>query len=348
MTEISPETRRAAEAVGDGAPDDYVLQPESHADRLPPEAAPLARVLRQEKAATAIQRYSGADKKALAAQKLYRRLGALAVYGLAAPAVFGAMLILKDLAPGDLLNAHVDGLQRTVLALQFVAVLVTIVCGLWLSFGRPFDRWMKARGDAEQARQELFEEVISAQESSRPGESPYLPLALEYVRRYQLGVQLAYYKIRSEEARRRSRFMRGAQLMTWPLLAIAGIPLASSFYTTATGEVFLEFSKETELVLIALGAVGGGLASIFSSLSLLHLDRRNASKFAVTYDNLSYLADAPLREAQADAAAGRRARVFWFVNKLHVVISSEHREWVQIWTHRQRLEEEILSISEQT
>lgn len=334
----------AIDAVGEGAGDDYLLKPEEHGAALPPNAAPLNRVLVRPDIAEIIARYVEADAEALRRQSLYRRYGALAIYALATPAVLGALLVLKDLAPG--LGEQTSGaLRQVVLSLQFLAIALSLVCGFYLSNARPFDRWMRARGEAEQARQDLFEEVIAAEEAAGENETRYEPLALEYFRRYQLGVQRAYYRVRSEEAWARTRKMRGAQWLTMALLLVSGLPLAAALYTTLFGGVS-PFEGAGETTLIALGALGGGVASTLSALSLLHLDRRNASKYAIASKNLEYFAGDPLKAARRGAAEGDRRALYAFVQQVHDVISSEHREWVEIWRHRRRLNEMILKLPE--
>lgn len=334
----------AARAIGDGAGDDYLLTPQEHAAKLPAEAAPLARVLRRAQVSNIIAEFVAADAKALAAQASYRKFGSLAIFALAAPAALGALLVLKSLAP-NLSAAGDDVLRLLTLALQFVAVAVALACGLYLSRARPFDGWMTARGAAEQQRQDLFEEVIASQEPNGPGELPYLPLALEYFRRYQLEVQRAYYTVRSREALKRSGRLRGASSLTWVLLAISGAPLIAFAHSALTGQPRL-FGEGIETLLIAAGAVGGGVASMLSSLSLLHLDRRNASKYEVARKNLNHLAKEPLDKARRAAAAGDRRPVLFFVEEAHRVISSEHREWVEVWNRRRRLEDEIFKLPE--
>src|SRR5262249_42697326 len=69
----------------------------------------------------------------------------------------------------------------------------------------PFDSWMKARAQAEDARIELFRRVMDAVDPApgagarQGGELKLLPLKLEYFRRYQLDLQRHYYAGRGQQ-----------------------------------------------------------------------------------------------------------------------------------------------------
>ena len=73
--------------------------------------------------------------------------------------------------------------------------------------------------------------------------------------------------------------------------------------------------------LIALGALGGGVASTLSALSLLHLDRRNASKYPLASRNPEYFAGEPLTPARPGAARGARRGPYAYVQQVNEVNS---------------------------
>src|SRR5262249_14022946 len=148
------------------------------------------------------------------------------------------------------------------------------------------------------------------------GELPLLPLSLEYFRRYQLDVQLRYYRGRGEQHARAAGRAKGWQLFS---LVLAGI--AAAVATLAATKFFIDFAPAPEWVratsqdiqallppwtnkaILAIGIVSSTLFGASISRSLMDLDERNASRYLTTAKNLEDLTDAGLETARADAAA---------------------------------------------
>jgi hypothetical protein len=81
---------------------------------------------------------------------------------------------------------------------------------------------------------------------------------------------------------------------------------------------------------LALSTSGAALQGLLAALALINQDDRNAARYEATHRNLDALADRPLDEARAAAAAGDANDMQAFVALVQEQISSEHREWVDL------------------
>jgi hypothetical protein len=182
---------------------------------------------------------------------------------------------------------------------------------MWLSRvreGRLLETWMTRRAAAETLRLKYFELVTQA-------EGPPL-LALEYFRRYQLEVQLAYYRNRSREHK-----LEADKLLTrgsWAVLAGC----------VATGVAGLLGAVDPRWVAAAgVAAMAAAFSALASAQEALGQDRRNAERYARTLEALEGLS-ARLDEVRSASAAGEREPLRQFVAAVHEQLSLEHRQWL--------------------
>jgi len=322
----------AIDAIGAEQPGDWQLKPERHAALLAPSAGALKRILLRPELQQVIEAFNVADQKAGVAQdryKLFARISAITSF---ATVVIASVLLLPQpdqISPGLLSDSVV--LQCGLLAISFAS-------SLWLNYKRPFDDWMRQRAEAESKRVELFDRVVAASEIPQTGELPLLPLQLEYVRRFQLDVQSAYYKGRGRQhqsAAWHATIWRSVALL---IVAIAAIPMIDSLrgggwlpsVVDASVAILPKPGELAQRLFLSLGLVGGALQGLLASYGLLSQHERNASRYLDTSRNLEDLAGRPLEEARIGAAADDSSRVLTFVALLHQQISSEHREWVAL------------------
>ncbi|MFW5660114.1 MAG: hypothetical protein ACOC05_01850 [Oceanicaulis sp.] len=338
-------SRSAANAVGAFEPTaDWRLEPERHAGALPPKAGALSRILQRPELQGLMRQFSEADARAGAAQRRYKGLGGLSIRLNALAILLGAI----GLAGPDV--AEAAGIARPpwagslVALIQFVCIAGAMVAAWLIIKGKPFDRWMRARAIAETCRMELFTQITSAQEKVREGELPLLPLQLEYFRRYQLGVQLDYYAGRGAQHRKTAdaRAARGdlyvliGSLALAPVTAGAAAFIADPQILTYLGDYLrgLDASVLSQplagSVLVMAGLFAPALMSAQGALSLLSQDRRNASRYEATFDNLAHLSRVYLDAARIAAVRGDRETVQEFIDAVNAQISSEHQEWVRL------------------
>jgi hypothetical protein len=174
-------TQAAIGAIGEDDPKaDWILQPQEHAGGLPPEAGPLARVLRADAIRQIMTRYDEFDARANAAQAVYKKRSRQAIRARLIAILIGGLFLLP-IAGAGLAGAVA---VKAALAVQYVCLAAALGLAAYISVGRLFKRWMEARAEVELARLALFDQVMEAREEAQTGELPLLPLKLEYVRRY--------------------------------------------------------------------------------------------------------------------------------------------------------------------
>lgn len=313
---------QAIQAIGKQAPDDWLLAPEDHAGTLPAEAGPLQRILESTALDAVMRRFRHADEDAGRHQAEFKRFGRAEAWLTAVAAILGALVLWASSAlaqePGW---EKFAGVAATVLVvLQAVAVGGAALSKFRLKSGGPFEKWMLWRTEAESARIDFFEAVCGLRQTAvpqtvEPGELPLLPLQLEYFRRYQLEVQINYYRGRGrqhEEAASRLLGFGGAVAFIGALLA-----------TLAAGVAKVGSPVE---VLAALGVITPALMAAHNSLANLGQDERNAVRYRTTLLHLLRRLE-ELDAARRDALRGDRERVHEFIRRANSVISVEHSQW---------------------
>jgi hypothetical protein len=332
MTNI---TNEAIDAVGKAAPGDRQLGPDLQDATLPAEAGALARVLRQPRLQTIFTDFLRFSAKADSSQKSYKRKAKAAAIAGFFGIVVGGLIVLpgRELAPPGMIQAAV--------AVQAVLVVLSLMLSILIGFTKPFDVWMEARAEAENARHDLFNDIMLAEEAPgerEPDELPLLLLQLEYFRRYQLDVQRNYYRGRGNEHLAASRAARNWRIAALFILFISMFPIVwvlrgKQWVPALVASLFAGLPDETHLaeqVFIGTGLVASGLQGLLASLALISLNDRNAARYLSTAANLDDLAGRPLAEARERAAAGDRRGVLAFAALVQQEISSEHREWIAL------------------
>ena len=331
---MSANNTEAAKAIGEQAADDWHLRPEKHADALPPQARPLARMLRTPEVEAIFARYRDADVRAIAQQAKYRRMGRISIWArFMALAVGGIALLPFE----ELLGFPPRG---ALIVAQGGAIIVSLLAALWVIQRAHFSNWMHARAAAEIARVDLFNRIRDASSEVQPGELALLPLKLEYFRRYQLDVQCAFYRGRGAEHARAA----GAT-MRWKLISLALVAVVTAAILYSLG-VFGGSARwddaTTQKVAIGFMTLVSAVLALISDTSLMDMSERNAARYATTYANLSKLREQFLEPVRAAAAQGDAAAVHAFIQIVNEQIASEHREWVYIHDLAPRPEMELL------
>lgn len=344
----TPLAEAARAAIGEGAPDDFIIAPETHAATLPAEAAPLSRILKRKTIEPLIAAYSAADASAIRAQSWYKRLGKLSIRLRFVTVSLGAATLMIGFNAFDARNAlgeatgeaDASTLISFLIFLQFTALSVAVIAS-WASnrFGF-FERWMAWRSEAETARLSFFYRVVGAEEPAGSDELPTALLQLEYFRRYQLDVQSAFYSKRARQAAAAAGRSERAILLQG-LLAFASLaPVfygAAQFFAPEAVQRFVAISLDADLAFVALGLLAAGYGSYLFGLSQLELNRRNAARYGMVAKDLRDFASAPLEAARQAAERDDKAAMMFFVDTVQSVVSSENQEWIQLWKLRQRL-----------
>jgi hypothetical protein len=304
----------AAAAVGTGKPDDYVLSPVAHADELRATAPRLAAVLTRSRPLELARQFQDADSEALAAQRDFRRWVARARWAVLATATVSACLMAVGLLDTTLGAAT----QPLLVGLALVGVVTGAIASMALyrvDQGRLLEAWMTARARAETHRLSYFLAVVEA--ASEPLDVDLELLKLEYFRRYQLDLEITYYRTRRVDHRASAN--RTLTITAWSLVVAA----------VATGAAGLLGALATGWAAIgALAVFSAALQAFAATREGVDQDRRNAERYGRTLDALQALR-ARLDEVRAGVAAGSRPVLLEFVTAVQDQISLEHREWLE-------------------
>lgn len=333
MAGTSP-ANAAAAAIGADDPDaDWQLRPDAHAHALPPEAGALARILQSAAVREIIARYTAADARAVAAQAVYKIRSRQAIFARLGAILAGGMFLL----PLDSAGAAGGVAMKLGIVVQYACLGLALALTAFLNARKLFARWMGARADAELARLALFDVVMDAKETPRPGELPVLPLKLDYLRRYQLDVQTRYYLGRGDEHKSAAGQTERAILWLNILSFLSFLPLA----VVAADVLGLIVVPNASLYLsaLALGTAFSGILGALSAISSMNLDERNAARYLVVHENLKDLSGASLARAREAAARGDEAAVRQFTDAVQRLISAEHQEWIVLRNHIKRPEQ---------
>ena len=181
--------------------------------------------------------------------------------------------------------------------------------------GRLLEDWMTARARAETKRLSYFSYIASA--SAEPVDPQFELLKLEYFRRYQLDLQLAYYK------GRRSRHRNSAERT---LDISAASVLMAAIASGAAG--VLGALRSEWAALGSLAVFGAALQAFAASREALNQDRRNAERYDNTAQALQGLRER-LDDVRLGIAAGSTSVLGEFVGAVQDQLSLEHRQWLE-------------------
>jgi hypothetical protein len=306
---------RAVAVIGAGRPDDFILAPTSHADALAGKAPALAGLLRRARVATLARQYERRDRDAGEAQERFRRAMEWANAAVLVTGVLGAFIMVAGILEEAL--DDVD-LWPVLLVLGVGALVSGALASMWLfrvREGNLLEAWMSGRAHAESARLEYFA-TLAALESSDASELPLGLMKLEYFRRYQLDVQIAYYDQRSRQHRESAD----------RTLMIGGF--AAALAAVASGSAGIVASIEAPwAALAAVGVIGTALAAFAATREAVNQDRRNAERYGRTLAALEILRGR-LDDVRAGVLAGSQAVLEEYVAAVHEQLSLEHREWL--------------------
>ena len=293
---------------------DYRLSPLEHAEQLQTSAPQLAALLTRSAPVELARQYAEADTEAGVAERTFKRWIIRANWAVLATATVSALLMAVALLGGSL-----GALTQTVL---IVLALIGVAAGGIASMslfrvkeGRLLEDWMTARARAETKRLSYFTTIVNS--SDGPLDPQLELLKLEYFRRYQLDLQLAYYKTR------RSGHRKSAE-RTLDMSAVS--VLVAAFASGAAG--VLGALRSEWAALGSLAVFGASLQAFAAAREAINQDRRNAER----YDN-SAQALLGLRERLDDVrlsiAGGSTSVLGEYVGAVQDQLSLEHRQWLE-------------------
>ena len=304
----------AAGIIGSGSPGDYPLSPVEHAEQLKTSAPKLAALLTRSAPVELARQYADADTEALAAERTFKRWVIRANWAVLATATVSALLMAVALLAGTL-----GGLtQTTLIVLALIGVAAGGIASMSLfrvKEGRLLEDWMTARARAETKRLSYFSYIVNS--SVQPLDLHLELLKLEYFRRYQLDLQLAYYKTR------RSGHRNSAERT---LSISAGSVLVAAIASGAAG--VLGALRSEWAALGSLAVFGAALQAFAASRESINQDRRNAERYDNTAQALQGLRER-LDDVRLGISAGSTSVLGEYVGAVQDQLSLEHRQWLE-------------------
>jgi SMODS and SLOG-associating 2TM effector domain 1 len=304
----------AAGIIGNGSPGDYPLSPVEHAEQLKTSAPKLAALLTRSAPVELARQYAEADTEALTAERTFKRWVIRANWAVLATATASALLMAVALLTGTL-----GGLaQTTLIVLALIGVAAGGIASMSLfrvKEGRLLEDWMTARARAETKRLSYFSYIVNS--SLQPLDLQLELLKLEYFRRYQLDLQLAYYKTR------RLGHRNSAERT---LSISAGSVLVAAIASGAAG--VLGALRSEWAALGSLAVFGAALQAFAASRESINQDRRNAERYENTAQALQGLRER-LDDVRLRISAGSTSVLGEYVGAVQDQLSLEHRQWLE-------------------
>jgi hypothetical protein len=304
----------AARIIGSGSPGDYRLSPIEHAEQLRTSAPMLAAILTRSAPVELAQQYAEADTEALLAGRTFKRWVIRANWAVLATATVSALLMAVALLAGTL-----GVLTQTIL---IVLALIGVATGGIASMslfrvkeGRLLEDWMTARARAETKRLSYFSYIVNT--SVGPPDLQLELLKLEYFRRYQLDLQLAYYQTRRSGHRNSAGRTLNVSATSVLVAAIA---------SGAAG--VLGALKSEWAALGSLAVFGAALQAFAAARESMHQDRRNAERYDHSAQALQGLRER-LDDVRQGIEAGSTSVLGEYVAAVQDELSLEHRQWLE-------------------
>ena len=307
---------QAQTAIGIGQRDDYILKPTQHAEELRSTAPALAAILTTSELSVTIDQYEAKDKEAVEAQTEFRRVFNRANRMVLITAIFSALI----LTVGVISSLIPDGLEK-ILLIGFSAG--SVITGALASKdlftirqGRLLENWMTKRAAAESKRLQFFNEVAAAGNPDTGTEIPVELLKLEYFRRFQLDVQLAFFTKRSADHRKEAR----------KTLSYSGATIAGAAIVTGLAGVLTMLNAHFAAI-ASLGAVFTALSSYATLREQIYQSQRLSERYASTADLLQDLYKR-LDQVRKTVLNNGPDALSSYMEAVHDVLSAEHKQWL--------------------
>jgi SMODS and SLOG-associating 2TM effector domain 1 len=305
----------AEDSLGAERTDDYKIEPTRHAGELAAKAPSLALALRKSELSVVSEEYERLDGQANRHQHTFKDTANRANWAVFLTACFSTLLLVA----GPLKS--VAGLPLGVVhpILGVCGVISGALGSMWVyraREGKLLDNWMRARAAAESLRTQYFETITSLQLAD--SNSPITPalLQFEYFRRYQLDVQVAFYRRRAEDHGRDAD-----RLLVTSAYSVALASISAGLAAVLSGV------NPAWISIAALGTAATALASFASTKESVNQSRRNMERYTNTCDALTLL-KRKLDAVRTAAAAGEMEPMKQFVKAAHEQIGAEHRQWL--------------------
>ena len=314
-----------------------------------PEAVALHKILNSSKVTGLMRIRRGASAAAAEAQKQFKRLSLVAIFGAAIATLASGLLLYgagsdatapPPAAPaaavaqavpppatapaaggstaGELVR-WVKKHQTAIMLVQIVALLASTVAASVLAGLNLVQQWSDNRNKSETLRREVFNEVLNQANRLVPAplaaEDAGNPVAqaLEFFRRYQHELQITYY------AKGVARHEVWAGRLTWLTAALGGLAAITGIVAALGGSGIILSAFLGIAVPILLSAAQSWRATSRDS------DKADAYRKAKEALEAIFL---NVDDVRANAALGDVPAVRTYIDSVHIVMTTEGGAWV--------------------
>jgi hypothetical protein len=321
------------------------------ADQVAPDAGALHQILKSAKVSGMARIRREASAAAAKAQKDFKRLSLVAIFGAAIATLSSGLLLYgagseasaptpavtqsasvpqpaaapSSSAPSETIEQGLVRLVKkhrsSIIVIQIIFLMAASISAAVLGGLKLMERWAENRNKAEVLRREIFNEVLS-----QAGELVPVPLpaddmgnpvsqALEFFRRYQHELQIRYYH------RGVARHEGWAGRLTWLTAILAGLAAVTGLIGGFGGSA---------LILSAfLGIAVPILLSAAQSWGATSRDSEKAEAYKKAKDALDDIMLNKLDTVRAKAALGDASEVRAYIDSVHLVMTTESSAWGQ-------------------
>ena len=303
--------------IGENTEKDYVIEPKTHARIYQDKAPELAALLSSTEVQAMAEEYTTYDAKAGLAQKDFKKWSKWANCAIFLTAVFTAGLLASSII---FVPKEDYGIIREIVIGFFTvcSIVSSVFAGMCISRiknGKLLENWMGKRAEAENNRIDYFKVITGKIKSLLPANPPLAMFILEYFRRYQMDVQLAFYERRSQDHENLAK-----KALTMSTAAIAVVALINALAGYLGSRVPMWGAVAT------LAVIAQAFANKVTNTEAVNQDGRNAERYERTRSILAKLKGKldTIREALFNGEADLVAA---YIEQVNNEISAEHRQW---------------------
>jgi len=326
--------------IGKNKDNDYILNPSEHTGMYEKEAPELAKVLKATEIVSIAKEYKRWDIKANNAQNVFKRWSGLANGAIFLTAFFTAGLVASGIFASfpNISDAIINYTIGTLSVASIVSSFSAGICIRIINKGNLLGTWMKDRAEAETQRLYYFDLITHDTEEDDKKYLRSTLLKLEYFRRFQLDVQLIYYKVRGKEHK-----LASSKAQTLMLMAMGLVTLINGLAGV------LGIIDEKLVIFSAVALISNAFATKIGFTEAVNQDKRNAERYERTWSILNNLWG-KLDEVRIGITKGKYSILNSYVESVHEQLSLEHRQWLDEFEKRSdaigRLESQLESLKE--
>lgn len=311
-----PTSSTILKGIGENAANDYLLDLDTHISRYQDVFPAFTALMKNSEIEYIADRYHTYDQEALSWQKRYRNYATWLRWSTFAAAAFSATMIMAGtLGTQEIFQESLENLPKIILIISTILTIVfsgaSTTLLMLIKRLRLLEKWMGNRAKAEDYRIQYFEQIA---EDLPTEDTRMASIYLEYFRRYQLDIQLAYYQQRSTNMEKKS--MNSA---IW-IAVLAGLVIIINGIIGSLGLKFT-FLVTATLIIQAYSAM-------ISNKESGEQNERNASRYKKQAEDLGRISSS-IDRMRASIQNGKTEVIKQFLEAIHQPMRAENQQWLE-------------------